>query len=255
MKICKECKNDIHKEHKIFNYNDLKIQYEINVKNCKNFNRFIGLFNKEKEGENGMYKMLVSIINIILFFYENFTQKKNWKIKYFTYLNNLSKSLIKCLIPQSNGGELKEGKFDENIIYYFYDGKEYNGEFNNGFFNGKCSILIEDNGINYLIIKYFIDKNKFYKNVSARYKGDNKENIGFNMNSFNERFSLVADQISLNISYYLIDNDYIKNNLYIFSVYQEEIHRALRWSEDSCSPHRRGRKSYPHFQIFPLKLQ
>jgi len=76
MKICKECKNDIHKEHKIFNYNDLKIQYEINVKNCKNFNRFIGLFNKEKEGENGMYKMLVSIINIILFFYENFNQKK-----------------------------------------------------------------------------------------------------------------------------------------------------------------------------------
>ena len=75
----------------------------------------------------------------------------------------------------------------------------------------KCSILIEDNGINYLIIKYFIDKNKFYKHVSARHKGDNKENVGFNMDSFNERFSLVADQISLNTSYYLIDNGYIKN--------------------------------------------
>ena len=99
----------------------------------------------------------------------------------------------------------------------------------------KCSIIIEDNGINYLIIKYFIDKNKFYKHVSARYKGDNKENIGFNMDSFNERFSLVADQISLNISYYLIDNDYIKNNKYIFDVFKEEIENKSINNKDGNS--------------------
>ena len=37
MKIYKECKNKIFKEHKTSNYNDLKIQYKISVKNCKNF--------------------------------------------------------------------------------------------------------------------------------------------------------------------------------------------------------------------------
>ena len=91
-------------------------------------------------------------------------KKKNWKIKYFTYLNSLSKSLIKCLIPQSNGGELKEGKFDENIIYYFYDGKEYNGEFNNGFFNGKTIL--------------FYENDKFYNYFEGIFKNGKKEGFG-----------------------------------------------------------------------------